>query len=253
MINTVLFDMGGTLEDISIKKENWVGFADYLLRVLRKHGIELDTSAETLSESIHQNAEEYKHWSEQSKVELEQARIWNEYYLKDYHLGESILAPISEELSFIYDYVRCDAKAKPYLKEMLQELSGMGIHLGVISNVISTSYTRHMLRQYGILDFMECVVLSSEAGCRKPDARIFEVAMRQIGSTAETTCYVGDMVSRDVIGSRNANLAMSIQISNPARAWRDAELIRQGAPEPDYLIQQLNEIPKIIRDYNKKN
>ena len=63
--------------------------------------------------------------------------------------------------------------------------------------------------------------------------------------------YVGDTLSRDVLGSRNAGVALSIQISNPSAAKRDAAFVGTGLA-PDALIHDLAEIPGIIRDFNAR-
>lgn len=246
MLKAVLFDIGGTLHTVTNNETLRRAFARRLIDRLTVYDIYLDTTPESLAQTLHENAEAYKHWSEKSLVELPQAQVWNEYYLKEFHIGEERLAPIAEELSFLYDYERVCNKRRPYVKETMQALSEMGLRLGIISNIISTSLVPHILREYGIHNYMECIILSSEAGCRKPDARIFEIALEQLGLRADEMAYVGDTLSRDVIGARNANLGMVIQIRNPVVAHRDAHL-DADAHKPDHLIDNLNEIPDLIR------
>ncbi|MCL2671424.1 MAG: HAD family hydrolase [Clostridiales bacterium] len=248
MLKVVLFDIGGTLHTVHNNHALRVAFAQRLITRLADYDIHLNTTAELLAALLYANAERYKHWSESSRVELPQARIWNEYYLRAFHIGEEWLAPIAEELSFLYDYARVRNLRRPRVLETMQELSDMGLRLGIISNIISTSFVPQVLREYGIEKYMECVVMSSEAGWRKPDARIFEIAMEQLGVRAEEVAYVGDTISRDVLGARNAGLALMIQIRNPAIAHRDAKF-RENAPTPDYLIDELNEIPDLIHAY----
>ena len=62
----------------------------------------------------------------------------------------------------------------------------------------------------------------------------------------EELAYVGDTISRDVIGTRKAGWALMIQISNPSIAHRDAGLENAGW-EPDYRIEDLAEIPAILK------
>jgi putative hydrolase of the HAD superfamily len=63
--------------------------------------------------------------------------------------------------------------------------------------------------------------------------------------------YVGDTLSRDVLGCRNAGIPLSIQIQNPAMAFRDAGLAETGLAA-DAVIRDLAEIPGIIQAYNSK-
>lgn len=248
MISTLMFDLGGTLHDIHATPESRLRFAAHLIRRLGQYGIDLGTDAETLSALLRENAEAYKQRSERDKDELPQDVIWNDWYLRDFAIGRERLAPIAEELSFLYDYERVENMRKPRLKETIEELHGMGIRMGVVSNIISTSLVPHMLNEYGISSYMKCIVMSSSSGIRKPDPRIFELAMDKMGVTAAETGYVGDTISRDVLGARNANLGLIIQIENPSIAHRDVNFRGPDAPKPDYLVKQLYEIPAILRN-----
>ena len=93
--------------------------------------------------------------------------------------------------------------------------------------------------------------MSSTAGVRKPDAAIFEKAAAECGVPCGEMAYVGDTLSRAVLGCRNARVALSIQISNPSMAHRDTAFIGTGLA-PDVQISDLQEIPEIIRTYNSR-
>ena len=251
MITTLLFDLGGTLLTATRTPDCEVRFADRLIRRLSAYGIVLDTSPEALSVSLRKNAEAYKHRGEQDYTELPAPVIWNDYYLKEFHIGMERIAPIAEELSFLYDYERLVNMRKPYLVETMEALHGMGIRMGIISNIISTSLVPHMMNEYGIAQYMECIVMSSATGIRKPDPRIFDIALKQMGVTAAETGYVGDTISRDVLGARNAGLGLVVRIQNPLIAHRDVAFQGADAPQADFVITELNELPAILRTLNQ--
>lgn len=251
MIRAVLFDLGGTLHTSSSPPGRDVWFARRLIERLEDYGVVLGAAPEELAERLHENSETYKHWSEESLRELPAARIWSEYYLRDYGIEEDRLAPFAEELSFLYDYERVRIMRRPHLRESLEELHAMSIRMGMISNIISTSVVPHFLREYGVDQYMECVVCSSTTGVRKPSADIFRVAERELGLKPEELAYVGDTISRDVRGVRNAGWRLMIQIRNPSIAHRDKGLENSGY-EPDYLIEDLAELPGVIRRENGK-
>lgn len=247
MIRAVLFDVGGTLHQVLPEPGLYDRFSQRVLDLLAERGVKIPVPASELSSLIKRNAEEYKLWSQQSRVELPTARIWNEYYLKDFSIGEAPLAPISEELSVIYDAVRVHNVPRPRMQETLRTLHDeMGLTLGIISNIISTTFVPRLLEDYGVADLMSCVVLSSTAGARKPDAAIFQRAAAECGVPCGEMAYVGDTLSRDVLGCRNAGLALAIQIENPSIAHRDAAFQGTGLA-PDALIADLAEIPGIIQ------
>lgn len=250
MITTVLFDLGGTLHDVRGTEESRLRFAAHLIRRLGQYGIVLDTTPEELNRQLRANAEAYKQRGERELTELAQDVIWSDWYLKEYGIGRERLAPIAEELSFLYDYERVENMRKPLLKETIEALHGMGIRMGVVSNIISTSLVPHVLNEYGIAQYMETVVMSSSAGIRKPDPRIFEIAMKNMGVTAAETGYVGDTISRDVLGARNARMGLVVRIENPSIAHRDAKFRGADAPQADFVIREFCELPDVIRRAN---
>lgn len=252
MITTVLFDLGGTLHTVIRKPDSMTRFAERLIRRLSDYGIILDTTPEALAVSLHENAEAYKHESERAKAELPGAEIWNDWYLKEFHIGRERLAPIAEELSFLYDYDRLTLMRKTRLSETIETLHEMGLRMGVVSNIISTSLVPHVLNEYGIAPYMECIVMSSVAGFRKPDPRIFDIALNEMGVTREETCYVGDTISRDVIGARNAHLGLVVRLNNPSIAHRDAAFQGADVPKADFVITELYELPEILRTFNQQ-
>lgn len=249
MIKAVLFDLGGTLHTASSPpgREEW--FAQRLLERLEDYGIRLGVSPEILAAKLRENGEAYKRASEEDLRELPSAEIWSDWYLRDWSIGRERLAPIAEELSFLYDYERMRVMRRPCIKETFDALREQGMRLGLISNIISLSVAPHFLEEYGVRSYMDCVVLSSVTGIRKPSAEIFRVAERQLGLGPEELAYVGDTLSRDVQGVRNAGWRLMIQIRNPGAARRDKGLENAGLA-PDYLIEGLEEIPAIIRAEN---
>ena len=252
MINAVLFDIGGTLHTVTNNETLRTAFARRLRERLADYGIHIHGEDFEISRVLHENAEAYKHFSEDTLEEIPAARIWNEFYLKEEQIGEAALSPIAEELSFLYDYERVRNMRRPHVVETMRSLKEMGLRLGVVSNIISKSFVPHILNEYGIADYMDCVVLSSETGIRKPHPGAFEPALRQLCLAPERVAYVGDTISRDVRGARNANLGLMILIRNAAIAHRDAGLENSGY-EPDAKITDLLEIPSVVADFNRRN
>lgn len=72
----------------------------------------------------------------------------------------------------------------------LVELRGMGLRVGLISNVGVS--IRPVLEREGLSAHLDGVTLSCEVGCVKPDARIFERAAEAIGCPPAAVLMVGD-------------------------------------------------------------
>ena len=245
MIRGVLFDLGGTLHVNDSPPGRDIWFSRRVIERLGDYGIHLEISPEALAAQLAVNAEEYKRHSEQDLKELGGAEIWSRWFLREQGLSPSQLAPMAEELSFLYDYERVRVMRRPHLAQTMERLQSMGLRMGVISNIISRSVVPHFLAEYGIDGYMDCVITSCGTGIRKPDPGIFRVAEEKMGMAPEELAYVGDTISRDVRGTRAAGWKCMIQIRNPAIAHRDKGL--ENSPwKPDYLIDDLAEIPDII-------
>ena len=54
-----------------------------------------------------------------------------------------------------------------------------------------------------------CLVVSEEVGARKPDSRIFEIALERLGAKPEQAVLVGDW-KLDALGARSALLARGV-------------------------------------------
>ncbi|MEY9839551.1 HAD family hydrolase [Streptacidiphilus sp. EB103A] len=73
-----------------------------------------------------------------------------------------------------------------------------GLRTCVVSNIGWD--LRPVLSGAGLLDLLDDCVFSYEAGVRKPDPRLFEIACRRIGVDPEKTLMVGDSPVADVGG-----------------------------------------------------
>lgn len=78
-------------------------------------------------------------------------------------------------------------------------------HLGLITNG-QRDQQRLKLKRMGILDRFECVLISEECGCAKPDPTIFLRACAFIGELPENSVYVGDRYDIDAQAARVAGL-----------------------------------------------
>ena len=157
MIRGVLFDLGGTLHVNDSPPGRDIWFSRRVIERLGDYGIHLEISPEALAAQLAVNAEEYKRHSEQDLKELGGAEIWSRWFLREQGLSPSQLAPMAEELSFLYDYERVRVMRRPHLAQTMERLQSMGLRMGVISNIISRSVVPHFLAEYGIDGYMDCV------------------------------------------------------------------------------------------------
>jgi HAD superfamily hydrolase (TIGR01509 family) len=72
----------------------------------------------------------------------------------------------------------------------LQILRSRGVRVALVSNCIEN--TRPLLSGLGISALADAVILSCEAGCAKPDARIYRRALDQLGVAASAAVFIDD-------------------------------------------------------------
>ncbi|MBT3603428.1 MAG: HAD family hydrolase [Candidatus Latescibacteria bacterium] len=120
------------------------------------------------------------------------------------------------------------------VKPALEALEG--VKTGVVSNA-DHGHLTSALKTNGLV--FEVVVSSESARCYKPNVYIFYDALKQFDCKAEDALYVGDSQEDDIVGARRAGLKI---------AWlnRDGAVRRDEIPEPDYEIENLAELPKLI-------
>jgi HAD superfamily hydrolase (TIGR01549 family) len=249
MIQAVLFDLGGVIHTTAANPQKADFFAAESLKVLAENGIDLGLSPGDFLALVEKRAGEYKRQSEIDCKELPPHRVWGEFFLKDFDIPPEKLKPCAERLCYLFDAERKELMPRPFLKETVLELKGMGLKLGVISNIISAAFVHESLKRYSIADFMDCVVTSVETGIRKPDKRIFYTGTERLGLPPASCAYIGDRISRDLIGSRSAGMGMVILIRCAESEKKDAHLA-SPENEPDFRIDGLEEIPGLIRKAN---
>ena len=245
MIDTVLFDMGGTLEDISITPASKLAAGKGVLDILAAHGYLVDADPDTFWSEAEAGMLAYNAYREPLNIELKPERIWNDYILKRFQLPEEAVDGFAEELAHMWEVTYYERGVRAGAGKMLEELRGMGMTLGIISNTASLFQVFDSLKEYGIRDYFRDVTLSSVTGYRKPHPYIFEVALHQLQKRPETCVYVGDTISRDIIGSKRAGFAKSIQIGSFLTKLKDVDV--DPTVRPDFSIERISEVADAVR------
>lgn len=246
MIDTVLFDMGGTLEDIYTDDASREESAREVLRILREKGIAVDMDAPTAVKKLADGWDRYAAYRGPTNRELKPEEIWGCYVLTEFGLDFETVKPFAEELAHMWEVTYYHRSLRPGVPEMLEGLKGMGMKLGVISNTASLYQVFWILKEYGIRDYFQDVTLSSVTGYRKPDPNIFLVSLNQVQSDPSTCAYVGDTFSRDVIGPQNVGFAVTFHIHSHLTKSRDKDVPKDV--KATYSISDISEVYTILRD-----
>lgn len=246
MIDTVLFDMGGTLEDIHVDDESRHASIQGVLDILRAHGIDPDKDFETAASAINAGWERYGAYRDPRQRELKPEEIWGSFVLTDFGLDEESVRPYAEELAHMWEVTHYHRALRPHVREMLEGLKDLGMKLGVISNTASLYQVFDILKEYGIRDYFQDVTLSSVTGYRKPNPNIFMVSLHQVQSDPAHCAYVGDTISRDVIGPIRMGFGATFHIDSYLTRLKDTHV------SPDvkatYNNQDIYEVYTILKE-----
>jgi HAD superfamily hydrolase (TIGR01549 family) len=104
------------------------------------------------------------------------------------------------------------------------------------------STQRHKAEATGLTSLLDAVIISGEVGVAKPDPAIFMLAAAAAGVPPEAAWHVGDNLTADIAGARNAGLAAGVWLNRPAAAHPGAGV----APRPHYEIASLTELPALL-------
>lgn len=83
----------------------------------------------------------------------------------------------------------------PDVVETLEALRALGVGTALVSNIHFD--LRQELKDQGILDLFDSVVLSYEHGIQKPDPRLFQMALDELGVEPTEALMVGDNPTND--------------------------------------------------------
>lgn len=94
-------------------------------------------------------------------------------------------------------------KLYPDVDEILKKLS-QKFKLGIIANQVAGTQKR--IDNWGIGKYFDVVVASAEAGCEKPDLKIFNMALEQAKCNPSEAVMIGDRLDNDIIPAKKLGM-----------------------------------------------
>lgn len=89
--------------------------------------------------------------------------------------------------------------------ELLKELRSRNVKLAIVTNG-GSAMQRSKIAALGIEPMMDAIIVSSEVGLRKPDPKIFGLALHRLEQAASNAWFVGDHPDHDIRGAIAAGL-----------------------------------------------
>ena len=241
-LKAVLFDMGGTIETFGYTPEMRLQAIKGIRKYLLDAGNETNLSDEALLQVVTKGLQKYHDYCLESLIEYPCKRVWCEFILADLDCDLSGIDKVAEEMMVFVEnnfYLR---EMRPEIPEVLKSIRKMGLKIGLISNVNSIRQVPGNLEKYGIKEFFDPIVLSSEYGIRKPDPSIFHYAARLMNVPTSACVYVGDRIARDVIGSQKAGFRLAVQIEHDYDHGEE-----DTGATPDAYIKNMKELLDVLK------
>ncbi|MCW3981796.1 MAG: HAD family hydrolase, partial [Candidatus Bathyarchaeota archaeon] len=236
-IKAVVFDFIGTIVDLdgySVEKAE-----EKLYNSLAADG--LCESEEKFLKAYRRAYEKYREIRYDQLVEVSNV-VWISEALNS--LGYDT-APSDKEIqkavnAYFEDYLgamKLRRSANPTIRKLFQTHK-----VGIISNFTYAQVIYSAIRKLQINDLFQVVLVSEAVGWRKPSLRIFHEALDKLQLTPSNAIYVGDTPLEDVQGANSAGMKTAFIPSQ----FNSLEDMRKTQPQPDYILENLSDVIKII-------
>ena len=214
-IRAIAFDVNGTLVEIRTDEHD-----DAMFRAaghfLTYQGIDL--RRHEVKDLYFRFLDEQRHAGEEEHPEFDAVAIWRRIVTE--HATDFTRALPAEKLAqmplFLAESCRGISRRRlrlyPWVREVLDVLRAR-FPLALVTDAQS-AYARGELHKVGLLEYFDPIVVSGDHGFRKPDRRLFRIALDGLGGAAEHTLYVGNDIHRDVFGAREAGMRTALFTSD---------------------------------------
>jgi FMN phosphatase YigB (HAD superfamily) len=112
--------------------------------------------------------------------------------------------------------------------------------MGIIAN--QSEEILELIKKAGFDRFFKVQAISSSLKLRKPDSKIFELALNQAGRHGKDCIMVGDRLDTDICPANTLGMT-TIRTTNSLFAL---QVPTRLCEQPEYRVASLSEIPKIL-------
>ena len=118
--------------------------------------------------------------------------------------------------------------------------------LGIVSDA-QRLFCKPELRTLRLENFFDALVISSDYGFRKPDPRLFHIALAALDVPASEAAYIGNKYETDLIGAKEAGMA----IAGLIRQSEDEKRAYGDNYSPDFVTDDLRGALQKISELEK--
>ena len=195
MIKGIMFDMGGTLVNVSLKEGAFMVIYNHLVDKPKDLDEFLAFSKQVIKDTF----------EARTTIDFD-FRSFINIYLRYY---DTKLDVSIEEAEDIYQEALFDFEKVDKIEELLTKCKKENLKLIVLSNTFFSSRAiSKVLDKLGLLKYFDKVVASSECLVRKPSPIFFEIGIKEIGLDKNEVMYIGNDYNFDCVGCLISNIKM---------------------------------------------
>ena len=125
------------------------------------------------------------------------------------------------------------------VKTMLRELRRVG-KVYLLSNAQSC-FTIEELKECGLYDLFDDIIISSDVGRKKPYGEIFDIAFERFGITPENSIYVGNDMRDDILGASSKGMRTLYIETAQSGSYPNLDI-----PAPTYTVKKHREMKAVL-------
>ncbi len=212
---------------------------DALFSYLQAEGYDLD---ESFTAQFRNRLDEYYHQREAEFIEITTSYILKTLLTESGYPNVPTVT-IRQALDKLYAVSQTYWKVEADAAGTLTTLRERGYRLGLISNAGDDRDVQILVDNAKLRPYFDVILTSAACGIRKPNPRIFHMALSHWQSNGLRAAMVGDTLGADILGAHNAGL-YSIWITR--RADTPANHDHADTIKPNARIETLDELPDLL-------
>jgi HAD superfamily hydrolase (TIGR01549 family) len=230
-IKGVFFDLGGTLRICDKAPEHQEQAKKRMAELVGREDVQ------PFIDMVEERYLPYRDWALSENKEAGDFELWHKWLLPE--MDPAALARICHELTFQYRQVKGKRRVVEGGLQVIRGLYGRGYRLGIISNLIGENEIPDWLREDGLAQYFDAVILSSVCHIRKPDPEIYRMGCAELGLPPDECVSVADNLGRDITGAKAVGIGANILFISPEKLAKKAITDEN---RPDYIVHAFSDI-----------
>ena len=116
--------------------------------------------------------------------------------------------------------------------------------LALITIYDHAPHVRRTLSSFDLEKYFDCIVISDEVGCVKPDKRIFEIALEKTNLKPGEVLFVGDNPKDDIGGAQNAGITPILILYDIMSGYKETYNLEKDFTIPD--VQTIHSLKELM-------